>query len=213
MNRVQAAIYAIAKYYVAKMTALLTPANYNGYAVVNGTKVPDSYVSYAVAQKQFSMDAIDDLEAILDNNEVPASDRGILLSAKYYGQLRRDPRLGLFFAATREPRIVEEGTLPARLDGFEPFRAPWLPTTNNLVGFAFHKAAIILKQRLPSDFTTALNVMIPGRVTTIVDPDSGLSCLLVQYLNLTRNFAEWRLESLLGVAVGDKRGGLCITSA
>jgi hypothetical protein len=206
-----AAVYAIAKYYVAKMAALITPANYNAYAVVK-TGVPDAYVSYASSQKNFSMDAIDDLEAILDANEIPASERGVPLNAKYYGQLRRDPRLGLFFAAAREPGIIEQGQLPGRLDGFEPFRAPWLPTPNNLVGFAFNKAAIILKQRLPTDFTTALNTAVPGSVTTIVDPDSGLSCLLVQYINLQRGYAEWRVETLLGAAVGDKRGALCITS-
>ncbi len=85
------------------------------------------------------------------------------------------------------------------------------PSTNGLTGFAFHKAAIVLKQRLPTDFTKALDVMIPGSVTTIVDPESGFSCLLVQYVNLQRGYAEWRNECLLGANVGDKRGGLCIT--
>lgn len=207
-----AAVYAMAKYYVAKMTALITPANFNAYAAVSGTKVPDAYASYAVALKDFSMDAIDDLEAIFDANEVPASDRGVLLNAKYHGRLRKDPRLGLFFAAMQKPDMVTEGNLP-KLDGFLPQRAPWLPATNNLVGFAFNKSAIVLKQRLPTDFTQALNVMIPGSVTTIVDPESGLSCLLVQYVSLQGNYAEWRAETMLGAGVGDKRGGLCITSA
>jgi hypothetical protein len=206
-----AAIYAIAKYYVAKMTALLTPANYNAYAAVNGALVPDAYASYAIALKDFSMDAIDDLEAIFDANEVPVQDRGVLLNAKYHGRLRKDPRLGLFFAAMQKPDMITEGKLPS-LDGFLPYRAPWLPTTNNMVGFAFHKGGVVLKQRLPSDFTQALNVMVPGSVTTIVDPETGLSCLLVQYVNLQGGYAEWRVETMLGAGVGDKRGGLCIVS-
>ena len=208
-----AAVYAMAKYYVNKITALFTPANYNAYAAVTADgKVPDAYPTLAVAQKNFSMDSIDTLEAIFDANEVPVNDRGILLSAKYHGQLRKDPRLGLFFAAMQKPDMVTEGRLPA-MDGFMPHRAPWLPTTNNLVGFAFQKAAAILKQRLPTDFTAALNVMIPGSVTTIVDPESGLSSLLVQRVDLQGNYAEWRAETLLGTAVGDKRGGLCLTAS
>jgi hypothetical protein len=207
-----AAIYAMAKYFVNKATALMTPANFNAYAVAtNDGKVPDAYASYICAVKDFSMDAIDDLEAIFDANEVPATDRVTLLNAKYYGRLRKDPRLGLFFAAMQKPDMVTEGNLPA-LNGFMPIRAPWLPSANNLVGFAGHKAAIVLKQRLPTDFSQALNVMVPGSVTTVTDPDSGLSLLLVQYVNLTGGYSEWRVEALLGAAVGDKRGGLCITS-
>jgi hypothetical protein len=208
------AVYAIAKYFVAKMAALITPAAFNAYAAVTGDgRVPDAYATYPVSQKNFSMDAIDDIEAVFDQNEVPATDRGVLLNAKWHGQLRRDPRLSLFFAAQREPGIIEEGRLPARLDGFQPFRAAWLPATNNLVGFAFHKAGLVIKQRLPADFTKAINAPIPGSVTTVVDPDSGLSCLLVRYVNLERGYAEWRAETMVGAGVGDNRGGLCITSA
>lgn len=207
-----AAVYAIGKYFVNQSAALLTPANYNFYATANGTTVPNAYATYAVALKDFSMDAVDDFEAIFDSAEVPPGHRAILLNAQYHGKLRKDPRLGLFFAGAREPEIVTEGRLPAKLNGFMPIRAPWLPATNNLVGFGLHKAAVVLKQRLPADWTKVLDAPIPGSVTTIVDPETGLSCLLVQYVNLQGNWAEWRLETLLGSAVGDNRGGLCLTS-
>ena len=208
-----AAVAAMADYYVAKMTALITPANFNAYAVVTGDgKVPDAYPTYPVAFKNFSMDAVDDLEAIFDSNKVPTADRGLLLNGKYHGALRKDPRLALFFAAMQKPDLITEGKLP-RLNGFFPLRAPWLPTANNLVGFGHHKAAIVLKQRLPGDFTKALNVMVPGSVTPIVDTESGLSSLLVQYVNLQGGYAEWRSETMLGAGVGDKRGGLCLTNA
>ena len=122
-----AAIYALAKYYVAKTTKLITPANYNAYAVATPDgKMPDAYATLAVALKNFSMDAIDTLESVFDANEVPATDRGILLNAKYHGQLRKDPRLGLFFAAMQKPDMITEGKLPS-LNGFLPIRAPWLP--------------------------------------------------------------------------------------
>ena len=97
-----AAVYAMVKYYVAKLAALMTPANFNGYAQATADgKIPDAYPTYAASQKTFSMDAVDDLEAIFDANEVPTQNRGLLLNAKYHGALRRDPRLSLFFAATQ----------------------------------------------------------------------------------------------------------------
>lgn len=208
-----ASMYALAKRFMAKAAALMTPANFNAYAAVSDT-VPDAYPTYAVAFKDFSVDSLQDIEAAFDTNEVPPTDRGILLNAKLNSQLKRDARLSLFFAAAADQEIVTEGKLPDSVEGFVPFRAPWLPSTNNMVGFAFHKAGIILKQRLPTDFTTALQgVPIPGSVTIVTDPDTGLSCPLVQYVDLRRGFTESRLETLIGAALGDVRGGLVISQA
>ena len=215
-----ASMYALAKRFIGKVTALMTPANFNAYATVTAPdtdgiiKVPDAYPTYAVARKNFSVDSFQDVEAAFDANEVPPTDRGIVLNAKYFSQAKRDARLSLFFAAARDEEIITEGKLPAKVEGFVPFRGPYLPATNNMVGFAFHKAGIILKQRLPADFTKALpGVMIPGSVIPVTDSDSGLSCLLVEYVSLLGGFAEARMETMIGAAVGDKRGGLVITSA
>ena len=212
-----AAIYAMAKYFVMKVSNLITPANFNAYAAVTAAdaqgivRVPVAYATYAVAQKNFNVGTLDQIGAIMDQNEVPGTDRAVLLNSQYYAQERQDPRLSLFYAALADREILTKGRLP-ELNGFMPHKAPYLAPANNLVGFAFHKAALVLKQRLPTDWTQALGVMIPGSVTTVVDPESGLACLLVQYVNMQGGFAEWRLETFIGAAVGDKRGGLCITS-
>ena len=111
----------------------------------------------------------------------------------------------------RNPEIITKGILP-ELQGFMPMKAPWFPTSGNRVGFAFHKSAAILKTRLPQDFTSAVNAVTPGSVTTVTAP-GGISVLLVQYVNLQSNYAEWRPEIMLGAAVGQRRAGLVITSA
>jgi hypothetical protein len=212
-----AAIYAIAKRFVGKITALLTAANFNAYAAITGAdangvvKVPVAYPTYAVSPKNFNLDSIQDIEMAFDSNEVPPTDRGILLNSQCYNAAKRDARLSLFFAAVRDEDIIYEGKLPKRLEGFLPYRAPWLPGTGDMVGFGFHKAGVVLKQRLPTDWTTAMDVLIPGSVTTVVGPDAGLSCLLVQYINLTGGWAEWRLETMVGAGPGDNRGGLVLT--
>jgi hypothetical protein len=212
-----AAVYSMAKYFIMKVMGLITPANFNAYAAVTPpdaqgiVKVPVAYNTYAVAQKNFNVGSMDQIGAIMDQNEVPGIDRGVLLNAQYYAQERQDPRLSLFYAALADREILTKGRLP-ELNGFLPYKAPYLPPANNVTGFAFHKAALVLKQRLPTDWTQALNVMVPGSVTTVVDPASGLACLLVQYVNMQGGFAEWRLETFLGCGVGDNRGGLCIST-
>ena len=212
-----AAIYSMAKCFTLKAINLATPANFNAYAAVTPpdalgiVKVPEAYPTYAVAKKNFNVGSMDEIGAIMDQNEVPDMDRGVLLNSAYCAQERQDPRLSLFYAALADREILTKGRLP-ELNGFAPYKASYLPPAGNVTGFAFHKAALVLKQRLPTDWTQALNVMIPGSVTTIVDPESGLSCLLVQYVSMQGGFAEWRLETFLGAGLGDTRGGLCITS-
>ena len=71
---------------------------------------------------------------------------------------------------------------------------------------------MVIKQRLPTDFTTALNVMIPGSGDHHRGSRIRPHHALVQYVNLQSGYAAWRVESLLGAGVGDKRGGLCVTS-
>jgi hypothetical protein len=100
------------------------------------------------------------------------------------------------------------------LSGFYPYEAPYLPA--NLPFFVFHRAGIVLKNRLPKDFVSALKInanQIPGSVTTVTDPDTKLSVALVQRVDLIGNYAEWRPETMLGAGVGDKRGGLCGSQA
>ena len=66
-----AAVFALAKQFMALITALMTPANFNSYASVNGILVPTAYATYAQAQKEFSMSDLDLLGAIFDANAVP----------------------------------------------------------------------------------------------------------------------------------------------
>jgi hypothetical protein len=209
-----AGIKAIASYFTGMVTVLLTPGNFNSYAAVtaadaNGiSTVPIAYATYAKGIQDFSMTDLDKLSAIMTQNKVPKGDRGILLNPAYYAKLRSDPRLAWFFAASKgDPQLTNQ-QLPEGLSGFKPFEAAYLPATNNLAFFAYHKAGIMLKSRLPMDFTQAVGAMIPGSITTVTDPDTKISVALVQRVDLIGNYAEWRPEIQLGANVGDKRGGL-----
>jgi hypothetical protein len=204
--------------YIASVTsataAVLTqPATADGTGLtftLSASKVPNTYTTYAKALADFNMASLGDIKAAFDVNEVPMSERFALLNSSYYGKLAQDPTFNTFFAATRKPEIITDGALP-KLQGFNPLNAPWFPTSSNRVGFAGHKASLILKSRLPNDLTGAVDAMIPGSVTTVSAP-GGISVLLVQYVSLREGYAEWRPEVMLGAAVGDRRAGMVLTS-
>jgi hypothetical protein len=209
-----AAAYALAKYFVEKIYKLFTPANYNAYAVVNGAKVPAAYPTFPVAQGDFARSSLINLAKIFNPNEVPVGNRTALLTSSYYGQLANDPSLVTFYAGQRAPEIITDNELP-KLGTFVPIEAPNLTAPNvtpNLVGMAIHRAGVVVKTRLPNDYTTVLPGATYGRTTVVTDAETGISVLLVEYVNHSQGYAEWRIQAMIGAAVGDPRGGLCITS-
>jgi hypothetical protein len=207
------------KTYVASVTnattAVLTQAaTATGSSLtftLNGGRVPTTYATYVKALANFTMAALSDIKAAMTTNMVPQDGRFALLNSSYWAKLSQDSNFNTFFAALKKPEIITDGALP-KLQGFNPMEAGWFPTANNLVGFAGHRASAILKTRLPNDVVSAVDAQAPGSVTTVSAP-GGISVLLVQYVSLREGYAEWRPEVMLGAAVGDRRAGLCITSA
>lgn len=179
---------------------------------LNSAKVPTTYATYAKAQASFAVADLDAIAAAFDINEVPMKDRFALLSSPYYRKLGSDSQVNALMTGTGDARYLSERKLP-KISNFELVNAPYMPSSSNRVGFAGHKAAMVLKTRLPMDISSALaGAQYPGSVTTVTDPNTGLSVLLAQYVNPTGNYAEWRPELMLGVAVGDRRAGLVMTS-
>lgn len=196
-------------------TAVLTQAaTATGSALtftLNNGQVPTTYATYIKALPSFAMASLSDIKSAFDALEVPMRNRFALLNASYYGKLAQDSSFNTFWAAMQAPDVIGKGNLPT-LQGITPINAPYFPTSSNRTGFAGHKSSLILKSRLPSDMLQATDGHAPGSVTTVTGP-GGLSVMLVQYVSLREGYAEWRPEVLLGAAVGDRRGGLVITSA
>jgi hypothetical protein len=203
--------YALASYFVAKIYALMTAANFNAYAAVNAPKVPVAYATYAKGIADFARSAVVDLNAIFNPNEVPLHDRALLLNSAYYAAVGKDPSLVTFWAAQRNPELITEGELP-KMSKFIPIEAPDFPSSNNRVGLALQKNAIVALARLPNDYTKVLPGASYGNVTNVTDSETGLSVMLVEYVNHTGGYAEMRGEVMIGAGLGDKRGGLLLTS-
>jgi len=194
----------------AVLTQAATASNTGLTLALGGDKVPTLYATYAQALADFSMASLGNIKAAFDVNEVPMQGRFALLNAAYHQRLAQDPTFNSFFAATRKPEVITDGLLP-KLQGFNPLESPWFPSSNNRVGFAGHKSSLIIKTRLPQDFSFAIGAMVPGSVTTVAAP-GGFSVLLIQYINLQSSYAEWRPEVMIGASVGERRAGLVLTS-
>ncbi|TCO87266.1 hypothetical protein EV701_123103 [Chthoniobacter flavus] len=180
-------------------------------ATLGGGKVPTLYTTYVKALTDFNFASLGDIGVAFDTNRVPYDERYAMLNASYYQRLAQDPTFNTFFAAMQNPDIIRKGQLP-ELNNFLPQKAPFFPASSNRVGFAYHKAAIALKSRLPVDFTQAVSAMVPGSITTVTDPDTGISVLHVERVDVVGRYAESSIEVMLGANVGDRRAGLVLTS-
>lgn len=175
--------------------------------------VPTAYTTYVKALASFAVADLDTLAAAMDSNNVPLQDRFALLRPDYYRKLGSDSQVNALMQGTGDASYLTERRLP-KMSNYELLSAPFMPTGSNRQGFAGHKAALVLKTRLPQDLSQALpGTSLPGSVATINDPATGASLALVSYYNMQGGFAEWRPELMAGVAVGDRRAGLVITDA
>jgi len=169
--------------------------------------------TYVKALASFAVADLDSVAAQFDNNNVPLTDRFAILRPDYYRKLGSDAAVNALMQGTGDVSYLSERRLP-KMSNFELLNAAYMPTGSNRQGFAGHKASLVVKTRLPMDLSTALpGTPVPGSVATITDPETGISMALVSYYNMQGGFAEWRPELMAGVAVGDRRAGLVITSA
>ena len=195
----------------AVLTRAATATDTGKTFTLNGGKVPTTHATYVKASSAFDLSCLGELSAAMSTRQVPANGRFCILNPTYYSALTTDSDLNPFFLATRSPETITGRALP-ELQTFKMAEAPYFPSTSNRVGFAGHKASLLLKTRLPVDFVSASGAQAPGKVSTVT-AINGLTVALIEYIDLQRNYAEWRPEVLFGVAKGDTRCGIVLTSA
>ncbi len=148
----------------------------------------------------------------LSKRGVPTTHRTLLLYSDYFAALASDSAL-VSLAAYQRPEIITGYQLP-NVAGFDIYEAVNLPPTGNLTGFGFSPDALILATRLPNDYTTVFPGASGGGVTTVVtNPDTGMSVMLVQYLNHQLGQAVMRVAFMFGVAAGQTPSGQLLVSA
>ena len=209
-----AAAYAMVKTWLERIFALFTPANFNAYSTAAPPKVPIPYVTFPVAQQAFGGGSLALLDAAFTSNEVPLSYRRCLVLSSYFASLENNPGIVAVVRSQIEDEAELEQVLPKK-NSFLPLNMPDLLAQNatpNLVGMALHKAGIVAVMRPPASLNDLMEGVSVGRTVLVTNPDSGQTMLLVEHVRHDYGFVEYRPECLTGQAVGDGRGGLCITS-
>ena len=191
--------YAIALDIVNALYALITAGNFTTTPLtVTGTTGASYGRSSAIAAAQQ-----------LFVNQVPEVGRFNLLNAYAFGGLAQDPAI-VSLAAFQKPDIIEGYELPP-IAGMQPIQAVNLPTTGSMVGFAAAPRALALATRVPNDYTAALPGSNYGNVSTVTDPDIGITVMVTQYVDHNAGTSNYRVALMYGVAVGDPVAGIITT--
>lgn len=197
-EQAEGAHYALGKALVDALYALITAANYT-----NAT---------TKALASFSRTDMTAMAKAMFNRAVPAAGRFALLNPDYYEKLQSDSTI-VNLAAYQMPEVITQYKLPP-IAGFNPYQAVNLPTTGNLTGFAGTPDVLALATRLPNDYSAALpGVSGGGVVQTVTNEDTGISVMLVMYVNHQLGSAYWRIAVQFGAAVGNAAAGQRLVSA
>ena len=190
--------YALGKSLVDALYALLVPATFTGKTVQ--------------PLAGFGRATVVAMARDLSKRGVPTTQRTLLLYSDYFAALASDSAL-VSLAAYQRPEIITGYQLP-NVAGFDIYEAVNLPPAGNLTGFGFSPDALILATRLPNDYTTVFPGASGGGITTVVtNPDTGMSVMLVQYLNHQLGQAVMRVAFMFGVAAGQAPSGQLLVSA
>jgi phage I-like protein len=137
--------------------------------------------------------------------------RFLVLNQDTFEQLANDTTI-TSLGFTQRAELIEEYKLPP-IAGFNIIEAVNLPGTGNLTGFAGTPDSLVLATRLPNDYTKALPGSGNGAVSTVTNPDTGISLAVTQFVDHTLGKAVWRAALMYGVGVGQGAAGQRLISA
>lgn len=177
--------------------------------IVTGTFA--SNAAFTESAVDFGRRTFSKASRILNNQGAPMQNRFCLMNSTYFEKLEQDPTL-VTLAQYQKPEIITDSQLP-RISRFLPIEAPNLPTTGNMAAFFGHKSSLMIQTRVPNDYSTILPGASYGNVMVVTNPDTGISVLLVQYVNHSGGYASWRIAAMWGTAVGNEKGGVIVKSA
>lgn len=190
--------YALGLEFVTYLYSLITEANFANETVKT--------------LANFDRTGVIAIGTALTKRKVPMMGRTLLLTPDYCGALFEDASI-VSLAAFNQPDIITRGRLP-EVHGFQPFEALSLPTAENLTGFGFTPDALAMVARVPSEYATALPGVTGGGVTsTIIEPNTGLACMKVDFVDHQKGFAYSRLAWMYGAAKGQTESGQRLVSA
>jgi len=180
------------------------------YALITTGNFTNETVSALI---DFDREVVVDVKTALMGRKVNGGTRTLLLNSSFHGQLEKDASLYSVNINPNAQGVISQSLLPA-IAKFQPLEAANLPTTSNLVGFGFRADALAMATRLPNDYAQALPGVPATAVTSVVtNPDTGVSVMLVQFVDHQLGLATARVALMFGVAKAQVACGQRLVSA
>jgi phage I-like protein len=198
-EQVEGCHYALGKGLVDSVLANITVANFANESIE------------AVAD--VDADTMDVLDAALGGRGVNGPRFGLFTSGAYR-KLGKDSSL-VSLAAFQMKEIITQSVLPPikNIQPYELFNMP-APAGENLIGLAGTADALALATRLPGDYASIMpDVPSNGVVQTVKNLDTGISAMLVRYVDHKLAESAFRLALMWGSAVGNGASGQRLISA
>ena len=195
-EQVEGMHYALGLSLVNSLLALITAANFDK--------------ATAAKLSAFGRPTMTTLAKELNKTAVSPLNRFALLNPDFFEKLGQDAAL-VQLAAFQKPEFITEYRLPP-VAGFSLYEATTLPAAAALAGFVGTSESLALATRLPNDYTKAIpGATGGGVVSTVTNPDTGISVQLVQYVNHDTAVSTARVALMYGVAVGNPATGRRLT--
>lgn len=203
---------AIANYIVDQISALWTVANFptrtGADAVANGST--DTTTALA---NGWDYDHLLDIRKTLNKSGIAEPGRFYVGNSDVYGAMLSDLRIVGYLNNQANQEAIRTGKLPD-VAGFGLAEYPALPTTGNLVAFAGTMDSTVYAHRVPRDPREVIpGLPIPGNVGIVTEPRTGLSVMVVEYVDLSTLTVTTKLLWMNGVAVGNANNGQLIISS
>jgi len=186
--------------------------------------------SVTSALANWSITSMVGVKNALTISKVPDVGRFCLLHSYYHDKLLEDTNLVLantiLAALNKDNAAFQSGELPV-LFGVKPLESQLaaakngalvsltdsttIATNADSVGFAGNSASMVFVARVPQDYTAVLkDVPSTAAIEIVTEPDSGLSMMLVKYVNHGLAAAAARCAFMYGAAQGDSRVGVVV---
>ncbi|MCX8090599.1 MAG: hypothetical protein N3I86_06625 [Verrucomicrobiae bacterium] len=167
-----------------------------------------SAITGPAANKDFS--ALTSAAKTLNTNGAPDFARSMWVNADFAEALSNDELIMEYLDGNNRTAYGHW----LNIKGFDNvWEYPALPTTSNLIGFAFQRSALILAARVADNPERLVGAGYPGTLQVVTDPISGLSVLTDRWIEQGTRKVNTRIDVLYGCARGVLTCGVRFVSA
>lgn len=190
--------------------------------------------SYTKSLANWDLKSLVDIKAKMTIAKIPDVGRFLLLHTFYHDKILQDAQLvnakAILSLINKDMTAFESGAIP-NIYGLNPLESQlsaantgvltsWTDDTNlgatNQVGFAGNMSSMLFVARVPTDYTAlaaGMGVPATAQVEIVTEPDSGLSMMIVRYVNHEKASISVRAALMYGAAQGDPRVGIVLKPA